>query len=225
LGVCNPGSSALYVGARTVGWFHPLAVFQWDVGGRLRGTFNPKQDIAAAYDLARAREQLFWRSVDITKQHPFFGVRPGNFDIVSGQWHTTYNSMTLMSSEGGVPALVLYILILWRGFKNLRAAKRLARGQSQSALLARTLASLWGYAVGSLFLSVANEFFLYILVAYTTTLLSTARKSAAERRKSERLQKEIAERRVSGGIAESGIIPLPCEEGSLGTSYPPESLR
>jgi putative inorganic carbon (hco3(-)) transporter len=176
------------------------------LAGRLRGTFNAKQDIAAAYDSARAREELFWRSVDVTKQHPLYGVGPGNFDTVSGQWRTTHNSLTLMSSEGGIPALILYVWILWCGFRNLRAAKRLARGRTQSALLARTLlASLWGYAVGSLFLSVAYEFFPYILVAYTTALLSMVRKSTAELHKYERSREATAERGGNKDLAESGI--------------------
>jgi O-antigen ligase len=154
--------------------------------GRLRGTIDVKENTAAAYDSAQAREQLFWRSIEVTKEHPFFGVGPGNFDAVSGQWHTTHNSLTLMSSEGGITALLLYVSILWCGFKNLKATKRLMRGRGESSLLARALfASLAGYAVGSLFLSVAYHFFPYILVAYTTALFSIARKSAAQSRNRE----------------------------------------
>jgi putative inorganic carbon (hco3(-)) transporter len=150
------------------------------LSGRLKGTFNAKESTAAAYDSAQARQQLFWRSIAVTKEHPLFGVGPGNFTQVSGQWHTTHNSLTLMSSEGGVPALIFYVLTIWCGFKNLRATKRLIRGQTESRLLARALlASFAAYAVGSMFLSVAYEFFPYILVAYTTALFSIARKSAA----------------------------------------------
>jgi len=151
------------------------------LAGRLKGTFDVKEDTAAAYDSGQARQQLFWRSIEVTTEHPLFGVGPGNFDQVSGQWHTTHNSLTLMSSEGGVPALILYVLILLCGFKNLKATKRLGRGRTESSVLARALfASLAGYAVGSLFLSVAYQFFPYILVAYTTALSSITRKSAVE---------------------------------------------
>jgi len=147
--------------------------------GRLKGTFDVKEDTSAAYDSAQARQQLFWRSIEVTKEHPLFGVGPGNFDAVSGQWHTTHNSLTLMSSEGGVPALILYVLMLWCGFKNLKATKRLGRGRTESSVLARALfASLAGYAVGSIFLSVAYQFFPYILVAYSTALFLITRKSA-----------------------------------------------
>ena len=111
--------------------------------GRLKGTFILKEDTAAAYDSAQTRQQLFWRSIEVTKEHPIFGVGPGNFDQVSGQWHTTHNSFTLMSSEGGVPALILYVLILWCGFKNLRATKRLVRGQTESSCWLEPSSPVW----------------------------------------------------------------------------------
>ncbi len=161
--------------------------------GRLKGTLNVNGDTAAAYSSAQARQQLFWRSIEITKEHPLFGVGPGNFDQVSDQWHTTHNSLTLMSSEGGLPALVLYILILVCGFKNLRAAKRLGRRRSESSLLAGALfASLAAYAVGSIFLSVAYAFFPYILVAYTAALLAIAQNSARQAHEFEPAQQKNA---------------------------------
>jgi putative inorganic carbon (HCO3(-)) transporter len=145
---------------------------------RLEGTFDTKQNVASAYGSAQQREQLFWRSVEVTKEHPLFGVGPGNFQVISGDWHVTHNSFTQMSSEGGVPALVFYLLILWRGFKNLRKTKQLKRGQGELGLLARALhASLAGFVVGSLFGSVAYQMFPYFLVAYTTAVFSIAKKS------------------------------------------------
>ncbi len=148
---------------------------------RMTATFDSEEDTSAAYLSAQQRQQLLLRSIEVTAQHPLFGVGPGNFDTVSGNWHTTHNSYTLMSSEGGVPAFILYVLILWCGFANLRAAKRLIRGQTKAALLAHAItASLVGYVVGSFFLSVAYQFFPYILVGYTTALFSISANSAAQ---------------------------------------------
>jgi putative inorganic carbon (HCO3(-)) transporter len=144
--------------------------------GRLQGVVNPDESV-------QQRQQLFWQSIKVTKQHPLFGVGQGNFQEVSGVWHVTHNSFTEMSAEGGVPAFVLYVLILWCGFKNLKATKRLARRHTESVVMARALlASLAGYVVGSSFLSVAFQFFPYILVAYTTVLFSIEKKSAAKNR-------------------------------------------
>jgi O-antigen ligase len=172
--------------------------------GRLKGTFDANEDTAAAYASAQSRQQLFWRSIDITKEHPLFGVGPGNFEQVSGQWHTTHNSLTLMSSEGGVPALILYVLILLYGFKNLRGTIRLSRGRTESSVLARALyASLAGYAVGSLFLSWAYQFLPYILVAYTTALFSIAQKVSAQSRKNELARQANGEKKSSVNMPES----------------------
>ncbi len=145
---------------------------------RLEGTFDTKENVASAYGSAQQREQLFWRSVEVTKEHPLFGVGPGNFQVISGDWHVTHNSFTQMSSEGGVPALIFYLLILWTGFKNLRKTKQLTRGRRELGMLASALyASLAGFVVGSLFGSVAYQMFPYFLVAYTTALFSIAKKS------------------------------------------------
>jgi hypothetical protein len=180
--------------------------------GRLQGTFNPKQGTAASYDSAATHQQLFWRSVEITKAHPLFGVGPGNFQELSGSWHVTHNSFTQMSAEGGVPALVLYVLILWRGFKNLRATKRLARRRAELSLLARALlASLAGYVAGSVFLSVGYALFPYFLVAYTTALFGIAKRSATHSKERESGSQEKPEKEagipLQGAIDSAGWAP------------------
>ena len=159
-----------------------VGIILWQSSGsmleeRFNGTFNSKADIASSYDSAQQRMQLFWRSVEVTREHPLFGVGPGNFQIISGYWRVTHNSFTEMSSEGGVPALILYVLLLWCGFKNVKTVKSLARAHRESKLLARALqASLAGYVVGALFASTAYEYFPYFLVAYTSALVWIVRK-------------------------------------------------
>jgi len=187
---------------------------------RLRGTFNLKEETAAAYASAQARQELFWRSIEVTMEHPLFGVGPGNFQQVSGQWHTTHNSLTLMSSEAGVPAMILYLLILWRGFKNLRATRRLVRGRTESSVLARAmLASLAGYSVGSLFLSEAYMFYPYILIGYTAALYSIAQKSSALAKRVELSRPATGEKKLSVDM------PLSNSEMSFPTLLHPITKR
>jgi len=148
---------------------------------RLKGTVDEKDDAASAYGSAQQRQQLFWRSIEITAEHPLFGVGPGNFEQVSGYWLVTHNAFTQVSSEGGLPALIMYVLILWRGFTNLRTTKRIASSRTESSVLTGVLhASLIGYVVGSVFASVGFQFFPYILVAYTTALFSIAKNTAPD---------------------------------------------
>jgi O-antigen ligase len=152
---------------------------------RLNGTFNQKDDTASAYGSSQQRQQLFWRSIDITEEHPLFGVGPGNFAQLSGSWHETHNTFTQLSSEGGLPTLILYMLILWHGFTNVRKTKRLASTRTESRLLAGALhASLIGYIVGSVFASVGFQFFPYILVGYTTALFSITKNGRSHSKES-----------------------------------------
>ena len=116
----------------------------------------------------------------MTAEHPLFGVGPGNFPIISDSWRVTHNSYTQMSSEGGIPALVLYVMVLWAGFKNLKRTRKLSGTNKEAKLFAGALhASLAGFVVGSLFASCAYQFFPYFLVSYTTVLLRIAKEQAA----------------------------------------------
>jgi hypothetical protein len=149
---------------------------------RLNSTFQGSaQGEDEAYGSAQSRRELLIKSLEVTAQHPLFGIGLGNFSIISGSWHVTHNSYTQMSSEGGIPAFLLYVLILRRGFANLSVVKRLVRVGSELDLLAGGLrASLAAFVVGSFFSSQAYNFFTYFLVAYTTTLYQiSARESIA----------------------------------------------
>ena len=184
------------------------------VGGRLKGTFDSGDDVAFAYDSYQARQQLFWRSVEITAQHPLFGVGPGNFQVISGMWHETHNSYTQMSSEAGIPALVFYLVILGCGLKNIKRAKQLSRNRKEFQVLAGGLnASLAGFVVGSFFASDAYQFFPYFLVAYTTALLHISRKYSSESKTNERARETATQNfartqsnQLSNDVIESQVM-------------------
>jgi O-antigen ligase len=134
-----------------------------------------------AYGSAMNRRELFSKSLAITADHPLFGIGVGNFVSISGNWHDQHNSYTQMSSEGGLPAMILYLLILWRAFRNLRDTKKIASVRSEEALFATALvASLGGFLVGSWFASVAYQFFPYLLVGYTSTLVALVKKNSIQ---------------------------------------------
>ena len=156
-----------------------IAIAFWvSTGGSLRQRFDNTLSKSQAtvqgeedYSSAQERWSLLVRSLKVTAEHPLFGVGPGNFETVSGSWHVTHNSFTQMSSEGGIPAFILYVLILWRALVNLRAVRRLRKSGKEIRLFSMGLeASLAAYLVGSLFASEAYQFFPYFLIAYTTAL-------------------------------------------------------
>jgi len=128
----------------------------------------------SAEESSRQRQELLTKSLKVTAEHPLFGVGPGNFTVVSGVWRVTHNAYTQMSSEGGLPALLLYLLILWSGFANVRSIKRMG-GQKLTTFASGLKASLVGVVVGGFFTSLAYESDGYCLVFFTTVLYQIAR--------------------------------------------------
>ena len=74
--------------------------------------------------------------------------------------------------EGGVFALILYLLFFWRGFANLRRLRKQCDLDPETVLLVEALqSSLVGFAVGAMFAPEAYQFFPYFMVAQTSVLL------------------------------------------------------
>jgi O-antigen ligase len=127
---------------------------------------------------AEARKGLLIRSLHLTFEHPVFGVGPGQFQQVSGSWNETHNSYTQLSSEAGIPALVIFLLLIWRTFGNVRILGREQKG-SQTWYLAQAIdCAMIAYLVGGFFLSTAFWLVPYLLVTYASAL----RKISAEDR-------------------------------------------
>jgi O-antigen ligase len=92
---------------------------------------------ASAVESARSRKQLFRNSLRLTVEHPVFGVGPGMFAVADAAdaqeakrqaaWHQTHNTFTQVSSEAGIPALILYVAAIVFCFKALHAVSRSAR--------------------------------------------------------------------------------------------------
>ena len=158
----------------------PMAVIVfWLFGGNfLRERFDQinidssaRTRSTEASESAQQRKELLIQSLRIMAQHPLFGVGPGNFEIVSGVWRVTHNTYTQIGAEGGIPAFVLYLLILWRAILNLRDVRKYPRSGKESRLFSIALtASLAAYLVGSLFASEAYQVFPYCLIAYISAL-------------------------------------------------------
>src|SRR5207302_4169399 len=134
---------------------------------RLKSIADPQEDVTGS---AEARKQLLIRSLELTAQHPLFGVGPGQFNELSKAWHESHNSYTQLSSEAGIPALLIFLALMWRGFKNLRLRKTIAKGTQAWYLAGGLYCAMVGYAVGAFFLSTAFWLVPYLLVAYTTAL-------------------------------------------------------
>jgi O-antigen ligase len=131
---------------------------------------------------AEARTELLRRALQVVAYNPkvwVVGVGAGNFHIVSIHEAGTHNAYLEVLTEIGLPALVLYLLFLTGAFRGLRdLAKSNRRGQDQDALsvIAQGIrASLLAFAVGSVFASVAYQWYLYYAAGYAVCLRAIAR--------------------------------------------------
>lgn len=138
---------------------------------RFSETFSGSGANQSAYGSAIARKQLLILSLKVTAKHPLFGIGPGDFQAVSGHWQPTHNVYTALSAEGGIPALVLFLLIYWRSFANLRHVREFEDPDSELGMFARAMrASLWAFAIAGPFFPDAYQYFVYFMFVFTTIL-------------------------------------------------------
>jgi len=142
-------------------------------GARLESIVGTPQAGSMDRGSAEARKQLLIKSIEITATHPLFGIGVGDFQSYSNMWMVTHNTYTELSSEGGIPALVFFLLLLRQAFRNLRAVRMnpALKQDEKTQLIASSLwAALTAYTVGAFFASTARLLFPYFLVGYTTAL-------------------------------------------------------
>lgn len=177
---------------------------------RLAAFENPA-DSSSAYNSFQQRQDLLFTSLHVTGEHPLFGIGPGNFPIVSGNWHVSHNSLTELSAEGGIAALILFLLMVKNSFSNLREIGKPESDLDELKLWRSGLkVAMITLIVGSLFSSMEYQFFPYMLMAYT----------AAFRRIASQTEPDKAQADPARFVAENGgyRLALPEGVGSVATS-------
>jgi O-antigen ligase len=133
-----------------------------------------------AYGSFQGRRDLLMTSLRITGEHPLFGVGPGNFEVVSGIWHVAHNTFTGLSAEGGIAALILFLLMVKTSFSNLRKAKDYNPEHKEFRLWISALkVAMITLLVGSLFASIQYQFYPYMLMAYASSLYRIGSEASA----------------------------------------------
>jgi O-antigen ligase len=127
----------------------------------------------SAYGSYEARKYLMLKAVQGIKQYPILGVGANNFLSYSGTWHEVHMTYLEIAVEGGIPALILYLMIFGCGFRNLRRLrKRRDLPEDYEVFAGAIHSSLVGFAVGALFSPEAYHFFPYFAVAYTSAMVA-----------------------------------------------------
>jgi O-antigen ligase len=128
----------------------------------------------SAYESFEQRSLLIDLSLHAIKDHPLLGLGPGDFTVYSGLWREVHLAYLQLAVEGGIPALILYLLIFWRALMNLRRVRR-QNFEPEMRLFAWALhGTLIGFLVGALFAPDAYQYFPFFTVAYIAALRATA---------------------------------------------------
>jgi len=123
---------------------------------------------------ALARTDDLKRSLFLAIRHPLAGVGMDNYILYSNVGKVTHNAYTQVAAELGLAAAIFYIGFIIVSLKSLRKIELSRENEdrrSYSSYLAIGLqASLIGFMVSSFFASVAYQWYVYYLVAYSICL-------------------------------------------------------
>jgi O-antigen ligase len=120
-----------------------------------------------------SREYLLRKSIEFTFDKPLFGVGVGQFSIYEGtlardsgargNWHLTHNAYTQVSSECGIPGLILFVAAIIGTFLTFLRVARRARAVGHTEIMIAANCLLTGFSafcVAIIFLSLAYAFYL-----------------------------------------------------------------
>jgi probable O-glycosylation ligase (exosortase A-associated) len=135
------------------------------------------------------RIQIWKRGMGYMLANPLLGVGPNNFPAAEGtlspmaerqqygigvRWNAPHDCFVQIGAETGLPGLALFVAILVSAFAALRQSGRAERAQSAvtgaAPLTPALTASLIGFVVGGVFLSLAYSEMLYTLIAFAVGL-------------------------------------------------------
>ncbi len=147
-----------------------LVVAPGGYGLRVLSILIPGLDPVGSAD---QRKELLIRSVWVSLRNPQ-GVGMGLFKIMNDTGHETHNAYTQVSSELGILALVVYLLLLTSPIRRLGAIEReMYRDQDFSWIYYLSIGlqvSIIAFMVSSFFGSFAYNWFVYYPIAYSVAL-------------------------------------------------------
>jgi O-antigen ligase len=139
--------------------------------GRLASIFDSSKDLVGS---SAARKELLFRSILVAVTSPFLGVGIGNFSVVSIRGLVSHNSYTQVAAEIGLFALAVYVMFIVVPYRKLKLIQiETSRETTHSLYYYLSIglqASIIGCVVGTFFLSVPYEGYVYSLIAYAVSL-------------------------------------------------------
>jgi putative inorganic carbon (HCO3(-)) transporter len=159
-------TGALVVAISAVLVFAPGSYF-----GRISSIFNSSADVTGS---SSQRTEILKRSFWVTLRYPLTGVGMGNFHYKSVHELVTHNAYTQVSSEMGIPALIVYLMLMIYPLRRLRKIEAETLDDPQRRKLhywsIGVQASIVAYMVSSFFGAVAYHWYIYYIVGYAVAV-------------------------------------------------------
>lgn len=138
---------------------------------RIGTIFNSASDPTGS---SSQRTEILKRSIRVTLRYPLFGVGVGNFHYKSVHELVTHNAYTQVSSEMGIPALVIYLMLMIYPLRRLRQIEAETENRPDKRRFhywsIGIQASIVAYMVSSFFGAVAYQWYVYYIVGYAVAL-------------------------------------------------------
>jgi len=161
-----------------------------DLGRRARSAFDPDVRPAPGVEESNmAHRALLWGGLKMAHDAPLFGVGPQRFKDYSRRYsglkiaYIAHNTYLELAAEGGLPVLMLFVLMYLNALGTLGRAARLTGGGQETRELAawadamRT--GLIGFAVAAAFISAQFEKFFWVMMFLSIVVGRLAREHAA----------------------------------------------
>jgi O-antigen ligase len=160
--------------------------------GQISSDTATSRQVEFAEGSAEARQRLLQESLIAILQNPVFGTGPGMFQVYladktkaegeRAHWAQTHNSFTQMASEAGIPAGILYVLVLFRAFKNGRtvwkAASKIDRHKQLAASGEALVTAVISFVAAASFGNYAYMMYVPMLAGCGEALCRIAEKEA-----------------------------------------------
>jgi len=130
----------------------------------------------------QARSELLRESISLMFHHPVFGIGPGNFPAVTGTWRVAHNTYTEFGAEAGIPALVLFLVLLGSSMRRIRSVRKFSSYKTNPEIrlwVSALWAAVTAYAAGAMFASTEYNLFPYFIVGYICAMYNIAKSESA----------------------------------------------
>ena len=186
-------------------WLLPAGI-RYRMGQTVVRSHADVEDVVETLEVSSGNRVKIWRAtIEMIKDHPWWGVGYGAFPAYitpysGGQFHEVdaHNSYLLIAAELGIPALVIFLIIVGLAWWHTRWLYLRTKDLSTKAIALGFLAGLEGLLVVNMFGSrmddqaVASYFWVLCALVMRGVLLERQERAQARAVKLRRLQTQLA---------------------------------